>query len=180
MFLNFTSFKPAEELLGVSESQVGFITTAGWLGILLMLPVVTLCTWHRSLLFFAGVLNVGAPVMRYFAARGGNYPVVAFTNFLQGASFGVIGAWPPMLAAMQWPQQRRALVIAVASLSNYVGGAVGVVFFASVSASGLLAAFRRVSVWPSDDGFASESSDLLTSSKHSHLQRTDDHTASTR
>ena len=31
-FLNFTNFKPAEELLRVGNSEVGLITTAGWLG----------------------------------------------------------------------------------------------------------------------------------------------------
>lgn len=31
MFLNFTNFAPAEQLLGADAQQVAFITTAGWL-----------------------------------------------------------------------------------------------------------------------------------------------------
>jgi hypothetical protein len=133
VFLNFTNFGPAEELLGVGDAEIGFITTVGWLGILSTVPLVTVCTCHRMLLAAAGLLNVVPPVLRYFAALHGSYKVVALTNFLQGGSFGVLGAWPAMLAALQWPEERRTLVTAVASLSNYVGGAAGVLFMPAMA-----------------------------------------------
>ena len=145
---NFTNFAPAEQLLGASAAQVGFITTAGWLGILTTLPIVTVCPWHRTLLALGGLLNVGAPILRYYAAARyapgvpgvvpgvpGAYDLVALSNALQGAAFGVLGAWPPMLAAMQWPARRQALVIALASLSNYVGGALGTVAMPAIAGS---------------------------------------------
>jgi hypothetical protein len=145
-------------LLGASAAQVGFITTAGWLGILTTLPIVTVCPWHRTLLALGGLLNVGAPILRYYAAARyapgvpgvvpgvpGAYDLVALSNALQGAAFGVLGAWPPMLAAMQWPARRQALVIALASLSNYVGGALGTVAMPAIagSAEQLLGVFER-------------------------------------
>jgi hypothetical protein len=144
VFLNFTNFGPAEELLGVGDADIGFVTTIGWLGILSTVPVVTVCTWHRTLLFAAGVMNVGPPVLRYWAALRGSYELVALSNFLQGAAFGVLGAWPAMLAALQWPEEKRTLVTAVASLSNYVGGAAGVTFMPAMAdtASKLLEIFR--------------------------------------
>ena len=97
-----------------------------------------------TLLFAAGVMNVGPPVLRYWAALRGSYELVALSNFLQGAAFGVLGAWPAMLAALQWPEEKRTLVTAVASLSNYVGGAAGVTFMPAMAdtASKLLEIFR--------------------------------------
>lgn len=92
-------------------------------------PIAVACSWHRSLLGVAGFLNVLAPVVRYFAAQAGAYEVVLLTNFLLGNAFGVLGVWPAMLAAVHWREQRRAVVIAIAGLSNYVGGAAGVLFF---------------------------------------------------
>ena len=133
VFLNFTNFGPAEELLGVGDAEIAFITTIGWIGILTSVPVVTVCTWHRTLLFAAGLMNVGPPALRYFAAVQGNYELVVLSNFLQGTAFGVLGAWPAMLAALQWPQEQRTLVTAVASLSNYVGGAAGVTFMPAMA-----------------------------------------------
>eukprot|EP01043_Picozoa_sp_COSAG02_P028918 COSAG02_NODE_1776_length_10963_cov_3.430136_4_plen_402_part_00 len=133
VFLNFTNFGPAEELLGVGDAEIGFITTIGWLGILATVPLVTVCTWHRTLLFAAGLMNVAPPALRYFAAVRGNYELVALSNFLQGSAFGVLGAWPAMLAALQWPEEQRTLVTAVASLSNYVGGAAGVTFMPAMA-----------------------------------------------
>ena len=118
VFLNFTNFGPAEELLGVGDAEIGFITTIGWLGILSTLPLVTVCTWHRALLGAAGLMNVGPPVLRYFAAAAGSYHLVVLSNALQGCAFGVLGAWPAMLAGSQWPEERRTVVTAVASLSN--------------------------------------------------------------
>lgn len=147
VFLNFTNFGPAEELLGVGDAEIGFITTIGWLGILTTVPLVTVCTWHRTLLFAAGLMNVAPPALRYFAAVRGNYELVALSNFLQGSAFGVLGAWPAMLAALQWPEQQRTLVTAVASLSNYVGGAAGVTFMPAMAdtAPKLLEIFRMQS-----------------------------------
>ena len=147
VFLNFTNFGPAEELLGVGDAEVGFITTIGWLGILTTVPLVTVCTWHRTLLFVAGLMNVAPPALRYFAAVRGNYELVVLSNFLQGSAFGVLGAWPAMLAALQWRQEQRTLVTAVASLSNYVGGAAGVTFMPAMAdtAPKLLEVFKMQS-----------------------------------
>eukprot|EP00854_Cymbomonas_tetramitiformis_P009188 gene9188-10888_t len=124
VFLNFANYAPVERLLRVGEPEVGFINTAGFLGILITLPLVTICRRRRLLLFLAGLLNTAAAVIRYFAAVQGNYLVVVASNLFSGAAFGVLGAWPPLLAAA-WPVKRRTVVTAVASLSNYVGGAVG-------------------------------------------------------
>ena len=145
VFLNFTNFRPAQQLLNASAAQIGFVTTVGWLGILSTVPLVTL--WqgdHRTLLFVAGVMNVAPPVLRYCAALKRNYELVAVSNFLQGGAFGVLGAWPAMLAALQWPEERRTLVTAIASLSNYVGGAAGVTFMPAMAdtAPRLLEIFR--------------------------------------
>lgn len=61
-----------------------------------------------------------------------------------GSAFGVLGVWPAMLAAVHWREHRRALVIAIAGLSNYVGGAAGVLFFPTFAntADELLNVFR--------------------------------------
>jgi hypothetical protein len=145
VFLNFTNFGPAQKLLGVDRAHIGLITTAGWLGILSTVPLVTL--WqrdHRTLLFGAGVMNVVPPVIRYVGALHRSYALVLASNFLQGSAFGVLGAWPAMLASLQWPEERRTLVTAVASLSNYVGGAAGVTFMPVMAdtATKLLEIFR--------------------------------------
>eukprot|EP00656_Telonema_subtile_P030570 TRINITY_DN3354_c0_g1_i2.p1 TRINITY_DN3354_c0_g1~~TRINITY_DN3354_c0_g1_i2.p1 ORF type:complete len:416 (-),score=92.10 TRINITY_DN3354_c0_g1_i2:44-1291(-) len=144
VFLNFTNFDPPEELFGVGESQIGFITTAGWLGILSSIPVVTVCTWRRTLLFAAGVLNVLPSVVRYWAAQNGVYEWMVVTNFVQGAAYGVIGAWPPMLAVLLVSPRYQTTVTAITSLSNYVGGAAGVVFMPAVAttSSALLQIFK--------------------------------------
>ena len=113
-FLNFSNFEPAKALLAATNEQVGFITTVGWLGICSTLPVVALCSWQRALLIVACLANALAPVVRYFAASacyhdGGydalacSYTLVALSNYVQGAAFGVLGAWPSLLGA-QWPQ----------------------------------------------------------------------------
>ena len=113
-FLNFSNFEPAKVLLAATDEQIGFITTVGWLGICSTLPVVALCSWQRVLLIIACLANALAPVVRYFAASacyhdGGydalacSYTLVALSNYVQGAAFGVLGAWPSLLGA-QWPQ----------------------------------------------------------------------------
>ena len=131
-FLNFTNAAPAVALLGVSTRQVGMITAAGWCGILTSLPMVTLITKrHRSLLIVAGLVNACVPVARYYCAnptwaKGSGFTLIVGSNWLMGAAFGVIGVWPPMLAAIMWPKRRHTLVTAVGALSNNVGGAFGV------------------------------------------------------
>ena len=166
-FLNFSNFEPAKELLAATDEQIGFITTVGWLGICSTLPVVALCSWQRALLVVACLANALAPIVRYFAASacyhdGGHdalacsYALVALSNYVQGAAFGVLGAWPSLLGA-QWPevpltlsltltpdpslalaptpflalnltQERATLVTAISSLSNYVGGAAATLY----------------------------------------------------
>lgn len=84
VFLNFTNFGPPKKMFDATEADIGFITTMGWLGILSSVPIVTVCTWHRTLLWVAGVLNVLPPVVRYYAGVHGNYALVVGTNFAQG------------------------------------------------------------------------------------------------
>ena len=106
--------RDGKALLAATDEQIGFITTVGWLGICSTLPVVALCSWQRALLIVACLANALAPVVRYFAASacyhdGGydalacSYTLVALSNYVQGAAFGVLGAWPSLLGA-QWPQ----------------------------------------------------------------------------
>ena len=141
-FVNFTDYGPAAELLHVSSAEVGSITMAGWIGILVALPVVTVCTKRRRLLLFiGGAVNVAAAPARYFAAqyagqtRSGYYAIVA-SNAAIGMAFGILSAWPPMLASQMWPKPARTTVTAIASLSNYVGGAVGTVCMPAIATSG--------------------------------------------
>ena len=155
VFLNFTNFGPAKTLLGATDREVGFITTMGWIGILSTLPIVAVCSWQRALLVAACLVNTLAPVLRYVTAdlcysahahgsqQGCSYPLIVLSSYLQGAAFGVLGAWPSLLGA-QWPPEQRTLVTAVASLSNYVGGAAGTTYMPAcvASASALLGLFR--------------------------------------
>lgn len=138
-FLSFADYTPAKEIFHDSghgtDEDVGFINTMGWVGILSTLPVVS-AVESRGLLVAAGLANTGAPVLRYLGARASNYPMVVAAQFLQGAAFGVIGAWPALLARLQWPAPARTIVTAVASLSNYIGGAIGVVVMPSIAPSG--------------------------------------------
>jgi hypothetical protein len=148
-FLNFTNFAPAAALLNITEPEVGLITTVGFIGILATLPAVALCRWHRTLLLFSGILNATAPILRYVAASGDDwsrtlrFQCILLSNFLQGGAFGVLGAWPAVLAA-QWPTHRRTLVTAITSLSNYVGGSIGTLTMPLVanSAGSLLGVLR--------------------------------------
>ena len=158
VFLNFTNFGPARTLLRATDEEVGFITTMGWIGILSTLPIVVSCPWQRVLLVAACLVNTLAPILRFLTADvcyserthlGGvnqqtcNYPLIVLSSYLQGAAFGVLGAWPSLLGA-QWPPEQRTLVTAIASLSNYVGGAAGTTYMPAcvASASGLLGLFR--------------------------------------
>ena len=120
-FLNFSNFEPAKALLAATDDQIGFITTVGWLGICSTLPVVALCSWQRALLVVACLANALAPIVRYFAASacyhdGGHdalacsYTLVALSNYVQGAAFGVLGAWPSLLGA-QWPEVQLTLTV---------------------------------------------------------------------
>lgn len=79
----------------------------GWVGILSTIPVVTFCRWHRTLLFLAGTTQCAAPLVRYLGAT--SVPVALGTQFLMGAAFGVIGAWPAMLARLQVGTQTHSL-----------------------------------------------------------------------
>ena len=97
----------------------------GFVGVLAGLPAVMVCRWPRALLMLSGLFNVLPIVLRYTGALHRSWKLVATSNFLVNAAFGVIGAWPPMLASSQWPEAQRGAVISVASLSNAVGGALG-------------------------------------------------------
>ena len=95
------------------------------------------CSWHRTLLALGALLNCGAPCLRYWAALHGSYHGVVATNLMQGAAgcrltalsamcvagaaFGVIGAWPPMLALLLGPSlgsDNKTAITAVCGLSN--------------------------------------------------------------
>lgn len=78
----------------------------GWVGILSTIPVVTVCRWHRTLLFLAGATQCVAPLVRYLGAT--SVPVALGTQFLMGAASGVISAWPAMLARLQVGTQTQS------------------------------------------------------------------------
>eukprot|EP00947_MAST-08B_sp_MAST-8B-sp1_P000338 g338.t1 len=134
VFLNYVNYAPARALLNATDSEVGFVNTAGWIGILSGIPLVTVCRWHRTLLFLAGAAQCAAPVARYLGAA--SVPVAVATQLMVGAAFGVIGAWPAMLARLQWPRHRRTLVTAIAALSNYVVGSLGTAIMPSIASTG--------------------------------------------
>ena len=136
-FLDFTNFEPAEELLKVGSSDIGVLQTVSWLGILVVVPIPGFvpAKWQRALLVAFSLVNALAPVMRYVGAIHANLPVVAVSSFLQGAAAGVIIVWPPILAAAMWPERQRPVVIAIAGLSNYIGGAAGVALMPVIAAS---------------------------------------------
>lgn len=146
--MNFVNFVPAQALLDVDEEvpsprhrtrpfdmlsracilrsqTIGIINMCGFVGVLAGLPAVMVCRWPRVLLMLSGLFNVLPIVLRYTGALHRSWMLVATSNFLVNAAFGVLGAWPPMLASSQWPEARRGAVISVASLSNAVGGALG-------------------------------------------------------
>ena len=108
-----------------------------------------MCQWRRTLLAIGGLLNATAPMLRYAAVAcsgwdpAARYSAVLVSSFVQGAAFGLIGAWPATLAALQWPARRRVVVTAIASLSNYVGGALGTVAMPLIAStpSSLLSCF---------------------------------------
>jgi len=145
-FLNFTNFKPAESLYQVSEADIGLITTAGWIGIIVGLPLLV-TKWHRSMLLFSGFLNTAPSLLRSYVSHNlsefHGVDIVILTNFLAGVSFGVLGAWPAMLAS-QWPQEWRATITAICSLSNYAGGTAAVLTMPLIAdeADGLLRVFE--------------------------------------
>ena len=101
VFLNFSNFAPAKALLQSTDEQIGFITTVGWLGICATLPLVAVCSWHRTLLVAACLVNSLAPIVRYLTvdvcyqrAKGGallvhngqscSYGLVVLSSFLSG------------------------------------------------------------------------------------------------
>ena len=154
-FLNFSNFEPAKELLAATDAQIGSVTEVGRLGICSTPPVVGVCSWQRSLLVVVCLANALAPMVRFFAATacyhdGGHdalacsYALVAVSNFVQGAAFGVLGAWPSLLGA-QWPDERATLVTAISSLANYVGGAAATLYMPTrvTTASALLQLFQQ-------------------------------------
>jgi len=135
VFLNFLDFDAAKVLLKTSDSAVGAITTLGWVGILVAVVVATQTRLHMSCWWVGAFFNILAPIIRYFLAKDGSVAGVIITNFVAGLAFGIFSTWPVMLAAM-WPQDKRAYITAIASLSNYVGGALGVLIIPAVANSG--------------------------------------------
>jgi MFS family permease len=136
-----------QALLNADDSQIGLITSFGWLGILTTIPVVILTKDHTTWLFVAGFLNCAAPIARAFAASAGSATAVIATNFVAGMGFGILSAWPAMLAAM-WTEEHRTVVTAAACLSNYVGGAAGVMIIPMVAYDAeTLRSFLIVQAW---------------------------------
>jgi len=125
VFLNFANFDAAKALLHADDSQIGLITTMGWVGIVSTIPIVVFTKEHKQWLFIAGFLNCAAPVARAFLAAQGSATGIIATNFVAGMGLGVLTIWPPMLAAM-WAEEHRAVVTAAACCSMYLGGAAGV------------------------------------------------------
>jgi len=121
-----------KKVLNASEAEVDMIITMGWLGMLLTVPIATLIKDHGKWFWIAACANVAVPIVRYFAALMANVKIVIATNFVAGMSAGIFSTWPVMLAAM-WPGDERAYINAVASLSNYAGGAIAVLMIPVVA-----------------------------------------------
>lgn len=115
----------ATHLFHISEAQLGQYGTLGVLAIAMFLPVAMLCRWRRTLLFCSALLNLAPVPLRYFAAIKGSFALATATMMAQGCSYGIIAVWPAILAKTFFPEKRWAVVIAVAGLSNYLGGALG-------------------------------------------------------
>jgi len=135
VFLNFVDFNAAKELLKASDAAVNAITSVGWVGILVACVVATLTKHHVTWWWIGAFFNIAAPIMRFFVAKEGGVIGVIVSNFISGLAFGLFSTWPVMLAAL-WPQEKRAYINAIASLSNYVGGALGVVLIPLVASTG--------------------------------------------
>lgn len=123
-FLNASSdVDSAKSLLGVSESEIGMLNTAGLLAILVFLLLATVCKWPRLLLWFGAVLNLASPVLRFYGARMGNYGLVLVSFVGNGAAYGTLAVWPPIISSVFFRENRHALSTAAAMLSNWLGGA---------------------------------------------------------
>lgn len=117
---------PSEmELMDISESQVGTINTIITVSILVFLPVAMLIRWRRAVLAFGALVNLLPVPMRFLAARTQNYPLQVFWMGLQGFACSVVMVWPALIATTFFREERWAMVIAFAGLSNYAGGALG-------------------------------------------------------
>jgi len=127
VFLDFNEYEYVKDLLNINDSQVGFINSMGWVGIISTLPLVTVCKWPRALLLIAGLINAFSPALRFYAAKTKSYSLMWVSSLAIGSVYGVIGAWPPLLASLMLPHRPESwtLVTAIASLANYAGGAIG-------------------------------------------------------
>ena len=86
------------------------------------------------------MVNAASPALRYYAAVTKDYPLMAVSSFAVGSVYGVIGAWPPLLARLLFPNSpgRWTLITAIASLANYAGGAVGTTLLPAIIRNGTL------------------------------------------
>ena len=80
VFFDFGSYGAVEALLGCGSGEVGLINGVGWVGILLTLPVVTVCRWHRTLLAAGALLNLGVAVLRYAGAAHKSVGVLCLSS----------------------------------------------------------------------------------------------------
>eukprot|EP00929_Paragymnodinium_shiwhaense_P051742 TRINITY_DN25996_c0_g1_i1.p1 TRINITY_DN25996_c0_g1~~TRINITY_DN25996_c0_g1_i1.p1 ORF type:complete len:448 (+),score=69.17 TRINITY_DN25996_c0_g1_i1:76-1419(+) len=133
-FLNASQDNTAAMLLfQIDDAEIGLLPTVGLLSIFCTLPLAMVCKRRRTLLAVAGFMNLAAPFLRYAAALQLNYTLNILSFIATGFAFGVITVWPPILAACFFSPKRCALALALATLSNYVGGAASAIFLPMVA-----------------------------------------------
>lgn len=115
----------AMSLLGIDESQIGTVNASGMLAMIAFLPLGMFCRWHRTLLTVGALVNALAVPVRYMAVSQGNFGMAIASYVMTGFAGAVFLVWPALIAALLFPEPRWGFVIAVAGLSNYVGGALG-------------------------------------------------------
>eukprot|EP00928_Gymnodinium_smaydae_P049530 TRINITY_DN33253_c0_g1_i1.p1 TRINITY_DN33253_c0_g1~~TRINITY_DN33253_c0_g1_i1.p1 ORF type:complete len:427 (-),score=29.48 TRINITY_DN33253_c0_g1_i1:136-1416(-) len=113
----------AKRLFGVDEARLGLLNTVAIVAVLCVMPLASICSWPRALLFLGAALNLASPVVRYWGACSRDFNLAIVSSICGGAAFGVIGVWPPILACACFEEKRHALVVALALLSNWLGGA---------------------------------------------------------
>jgi len=118
----------AESLFNITETQIGLMGSMAVLSILLFLPISMFCRWRRALLCFGVIVNIAPVPLRYFAAEQQSFPILMAAMIMQAFGFGVLAVWPALIAAYFFTEERWAVVIAIAGLSNYIGGALGALF----------------------------------------------------
>jgi len=131
----------AMSLLGIDESQIGTMNATGMVAMIVFLPLGMFSRWRRTLLVAGALMNVLAVPVRYVACLQGQFGMAMLSYVMTGFGGAVILVWPALIAVLLFPEARWGVVIAVAGLSNYVGGAFGALLipvFSNDTSAGML------------------------------------------